>query len=479
MRLPMGSEADSAKLARQATVAAVVLVVAVAAASVAIWMRRPRLEAIEVSQQTTYIITPTRADGWVDYPEAVDWMRRASLDAGGANAAVPLVRALGRDVLPIGVDRSALLQRLGIAETAADASPLPPFKDVKDAGPPPGNAPPPAALDWLRARCPAPAQPPASFGKITAWLTQGDGAVADLRTAAQAASLYVPVSRAQGGGNFDRINPIRLAEGAGALACHAAMKLIVGDAPASWNDADALWRLGQLVARAATDGEYAIAEVFWKAAMIATVDLAASPATTPELLSTMQARLGAKLGFPPATETWMFHRLSILDANGTPLIAPTTGRRSGPPLARIGTTAKLEAINQEFDTIDVALQTPDPKQRIARVEQAAPASTMAAAAGGTARSMLAVELQAVSYHRLASLAVTLARRQRDGGNLPASLAELHDAPKDPGSGAPFNYAVDGGRFRLYGVGGDGRDDHGDPERDVVVDAKEPPHLASP
>src|SRR5204863_142715 len=162
------------------------LVVAVALGSIAIWMRRPRMEPIEVSQQTTYIITPTRADGWVDYPEAVDWMRRASLDAGGANAAVPLVRALGRDVLPLGVD---------------------------------------------------------------------------------------------------------------------------GAAAGSWNDTEALWRLGQLIARAATTGEYALAAAFWKAALLATVDLAASPATSPELLSTMQAGLGAKLGFPPATEAWMFHRL--------------------------------------------------------------------------------------------------------------------------------------------------------------------------
>src|SRR6185295_12322933 len=104
--------------------------------------------------------------------------------------------------------------------------------------------------------------------------------------------------------------------------------------------------------------------------------------------------------------------------------------------------AKLTAINQEFDAIDVALQAPDPKQRIARVEQAAP--TMAAAAGGVARSMLGAEIQAVSDLRLASLAVALARRQRDGGKPPASLSELHDVPKDPGSGGAFIYAVDGG-----------------------------------
>jgi len=57
------------------------------------------------------------------------------------------------------------------------------------------------------------------------------------------------------------------------------------------------------------------------------------------------------------------------------------------------------------------------------------------------------------------------------------LAELHDAPKDPATGGAFNYSVQGTQFRLYGAGGDGNDDHGDPERDVVADAKEPPRLA--
>jgi hypothetical protein len=475
----MGAEADSAKLVRQTIVAAVVLVVALALAAVAIWMRRPRLEPIEVSQQTTYIITPTRADGWVDYPEAVDWMRRASLDAGGANAATMLVRALGRDVLPIGVDRAALLVRLGIDVADADASAMPALKNVKPMSGRPPREPTPAAMEWLQARCPADAQGPASFAKIMGWLTEVDAPVKDLRTAAQGASLYVPVPRgAAATGNFDRVNPIRLADAAAALACQAAMKLLGGLAADSWNDAEALWRLGALVARAATAGEYAVAEVFWKAALIATVDLAASPATSPELLSTIEAGLGAKLGFPPATETWMFHRLEVLEANGTPLVpAPAKARPAGGPLARVGTAAKLEAINQEFDAIDVALQTPDPAQRIARVEQALPPT--AAQVGGTARGVLGVEIQAVSYQRLAFLAVALARRQRDGGKLPGSLAELPSPPKDPGSGRAFIYSVDGARYRLYGVGADGRDDHGAPERDVVVDVREPTPFAAP
>src|SRR4029079_1422485 len=119
---------DSAKIGRQTTIAAVIVIAGVALAAVATFrLGRPRLEPIEVSQQTTYIITPTRADGWVDYPEAVDWMRRASLDAGGANATGSLLRSLGRAALPAGSDRGALLERLKITDAGDDASVLKPL----------------------------------------------------------------------------------------------------------------------------------------------------------------------------------------------------------------------------------------------------------------------------------------------------------------------------------------------------------------
>jgi hypothetical protein len=465
-------------MARRTILAAVLTLVGIALAGVAIWTQRPRLEAIEIGQQTTYIVTPTRADGWVDYPSAVDWMRRASLDAGGANAAGPLVRALGRDVLPIGVDRDALLKRMGVTESP-DAPPLKLLKDFAGPGGATGPEPSPEAMTWLRARCHATAADASSLARIGAWLAGADRALTDLREASSAASLYVPVSRdARGVGDFDRVNPIRLADGANAVACRAAVKLFQGDAPASWNDAEALWRLGQLVARTATSGEYAIAETIWQAALQATADLAASPKTGADLLSVMQAGLGAKLGFPPATETWMFRRLEALETNGTPLIVPPrAGQPSSGPVARIGTAATLEQINREFDAFEAALQGSVGKQRIMRIEQAVPIGGVAAR--GVALRTLAVELRAVSYQRMASLAVALARRQRDTGQLPASLAELRDVPLDPGSGGPFHYAIERGGFRLSGVGGDGLDNGGDPENDVVAAALPPPQAAAP
>ena len=174
----------------------------------------------------------------------------------------------------------------------------------------------------------------------------------------------------------------------------------------------------------------------------------------------MEAFVGAKLGFAPATETWMFRRLAALDATGTPRVAPLKpgARPAGPLLARIGTGATLEGINEQFDAIDVALQVADPKLRIARVDQVAPT---VAPLGEVGRTLLGVEIQGVSYQRLAAIVLALAKRQREKGSAPASLAELGELPRDPGSGGAFSYTPDGQQFRLHGVGGDGRDDGGD------------------
>jgi hypothetical protein len=174
----------------------------------------------------------------------------------------------------------------------------------------------------------------------------------------------------------------------------------------------------------------------------------------------------------------MFRRLETLEAVGTPLVASLKpgARSAGPPLARIGTGAKLEAINQQFDGLDVAMQGQDPKQRLGRF---APGAASLGPLGGLGRDLLGVEIKAVSSQRLASIALALAKRQREKGSLPPSLAELGDLPKDPGSGGAFSYAPDGQQFRLHGVGGDGRDDGGDSGKDEVVIAQAPPRLPSP
>ena len=69
---------------------------------------------------------------------------------------------------------------------------------------------------------------------------------------------------------------------------------------------------------------------------------------------------------------------------------------------------------------------------------------------------MATQSAQVSARQRNELGSRANKRLRDGGKLPASLAELPGAsvPKDPGSGGAFGYVGEGASFRLYGVGGD-------------------------
>ena len=67
--------------------------------------------------------------------------------------------------------------------------------------------PPAATMEWLRARCRAAEKKQVSFARIARLARAVGGCpLADLRTASQAASLYVPVPRDTPTGDFDRVN---------------------------------------------------------------------------------------------------------------------------------------------------------------------------------------------------------------------------------------------------------------------------------
>ncbi|HEY7371232.1 MAG TPA: hypothetical protein VIF57_03570 [Polyangia bacterium] len=440
-------DADSARLTRQTVAAAVALIAVVAIAGGLLWWRRPRLEPIEVSQQTTYVIQPTRADGWVDYPGAVDWMRRAGLDAGGANAAPALARAL--PALPESLQGESV-----------------------DPGAAPSEALPSETRAWLAERCPAFAGKQPTLASVRRWIARAEPALASLREASGAKALYVPIPRAGGARGFGQVGA-RSDEAARALRCRAAVRQLEGEPAAGWADVEALWKLGALLARSATPAEYASGANFWKGAMEATVDLAADDRAGAELLAAMQAGLRALPSFPPATESLSILRLETLHRAATALV---TGAPGSGPLAPPGTGARLVELNRQFDALEAALQIAEPKQRLARVDQAAAGAT---AGEEAARRLLTDEIRARSYQQLAAIALALAKHNRETGKPAASLAELGALPSDPGSGQAFAYAPDARRLRLFGVGGDGRADGGDPQHDVVALGVAPARLPAP
>ena|SRR5262252_3659375 len=486
-----GDSTDAeAALRRRTWAAAIAVAAGLALVGAAIWALRPRSVPIEVSQQTTYITTPTRADGWVDYLEAVDWMRRASLDAGGTNAAPALLRAYGPGLLPRGVDRAALLARLGVHDLPTSTT-LKPLRTVTAGEGTPGPELPAETTDWLWHRCHTKGHKPPSLGQIREWLADSQAAFSNLREASRAASLYVPIARERGlGRDFARIDPRALADIEDAFRCRAGVELLQGDVAASWDDIDALWKLGQMAARSAEPGEYVIAGGMWDAAMWGTVEIAMHPGVGADRLATMRAAVEA-VSFAPATESAMIRRLQALDAYGTPrIVAQRPGHESGTPMAaNAGVARVLMMLNEQFDALDAALQFKDPRRRRARVEQVWLAATfhgedesqaeLRGAVVEAGRPMLGTEIGAMSSQRLTSIALALVAWRRQKGAFPASLAELGATPKDPGSGEPFIYKPGERQFTLYGIGDDGRDEGGAPGNDVAVTAELPPSLPTP
>jgi len=477
------SSGGSDRLALRTAVAGAAVLFGVGVADWVIWRSGPRPEVLELSPQTSYLQQPTSPEGWIDYAGAVDWMRRASLDGGGANAAEPLMRALGPIGRP-GTSARAVVERwrsdAGVPPEIAEVEPL---RNAGSERSPPAGDRAPAVDEWLRARCQPARHEQVGQAQIFDWLAKSEGALGNLREASGATGLYVPATRAEYITSFERVNWLALADAARLMRCAAAVELLRGDPAASWNDVEAMWKLGLLLARSPDFGEYLMAALFlWKRALGGTVDLAASPATSDETLSAMRKSLGGLGDFPPATEPLLLTRLFMLDGLTARFrIKPPAPRTETGFLTPIGFRSALVETNRHFDAMEAALQLPDPGQRRARLDAAISAGDAELMKGKDfgAKRLLDSEVRARSSLRLASIALALEARRRETGMLPGSLAELGALPRDPGSGESFHYAPNGRRFRLYGVGSDGRDDGGDRAKDEVAVAEEPPRLPPP
>ena len=369
------TDADSAKLARRTTIAAVACVVGVGgrggrdlgAAALAGADRGVAADDVHHHADALRRLGRLSRSGGLDAPRG--------LDAGGVNAATPLLRALGRDGLPSGVDRGALLERLGVdpGDESSVFKPLREFVRRPTRGRPRA---PPATMAWLRARCRAAEANQVRSGASARGSRSRSGAGAP--PVGVAGGEPVRPGPARPGANTltaaSTVKSVRRRRGRVAMPrgperCCRATRPQLGR------------RRRNLEARAAAGARRGRQRIQRRARVLAGGPdghrrSRREPGDQPRSAvgdagpPVRQARLSARdrnVDVPPPGDA----RCGRYAASAEAAPGYTQG---GGPMARAGTAARLEAINQQFDALDVAMQAADPKQRIAQVDQAAPAA---------------------------------------------------------------------------------------------------------
>ena len=409
-------------------------------------------------------------------------MRRASLDAGGANAATPLLRALGRDVLPVGVDRDAMLEaarahgrrRRSVGVEAA-------ARVRRAARTRAGPEPPAATMEWLRARCRAGEGNQVSFAAHRR-LARAVGTVAGGPPDGVAGGEPVRSGPARRRAS-DALRPRQPGSArrrrATRCGCRAAVKLLQGDAHRELGRRRRALEAGAARRALRDPSEYAVRGDVLADGADRHRRSRGEPGDRPRAAvgdaggPRRQARLSRRRPRRGCFIAWPRSRPSARRGSRKPSAgrAGRAGRWRAP-----APRAKLEAINQQFDAIDVAMQVAG--------SEAADRARRSGRAGGRPAGRRRSQHCSASRSRACRRSGSRRSRSRwrggsaTAGSCRASLRRARRrCSKDPGSGAAFNYAPGGSQFRLYGVGGDGHDDGGDPGKDVVADAQEPPRLA--
>ena len=474
------TDGDSAKLARQTTVAAAALVVGIALVGGRRVGARPRLEPIEVSQQTTYIITPTRADGWVDYPEAVDWMRRASLDAGGANAAVDAGARAGtrraadrRRSRPRCSSGWASMSRARTRRRCRRSRTSSPWPDG-----PPRNRRPPRSNGCRRAARPTRRAQPRSRTIIGLAHRGGCGG-------------HGPADGSAGG------EPLR----AGAARCgrHGKLRSRQSDPPRRRRGRAGVPR-GDEVARRPRAGqlERRRGALAARAARRALRDRRRIRGRGGVLEggADRHRRSGRQPGDQPgaavddAGRPRRQARLSARDrdvdvssprgAGGERNAAGARARAASRERPAGRRPAGAHRHRREAGSDQPGVRRDRRRAANARSRAAdRPRRTGRAHDGGAGRRCRPRACSASRSRPSRTTGSRCSRSRWPGGSAtvascPRRWPSWPARPRIPAAVAPSSTRSTAAAYRLYGVGGDGRDDHGAPEHDVVVDAREPP-----
>lgn len=475
---------------------------------------------LRVARDTTYLTGPVNPDGTINYVAALNEMQSAGVTAEN-NAAIPIVQALGPEMIDVKV-RPAVLQQLGVGDLSAEGSYFITFADfvrsrrpdlLQGAGVEADARQPMDGFEIERRYLKDADEIPSAADRalMEAWLLANEQALATMAQASQRPRFYVPLCSAA--------NPQQVLDGMctngqllravrTALGLRAALRAMDGDLERAWQDSQALHRLGGLCGQQLVLIGRLMGVSFDEAASSVDVRIVRHSGLSAGQARTMLNQL-RELPELPSVEDAIdigercMNLDCVMQVMRAPVNLPNGKAIPGYLTGAIDFNLILRRVNAAVDATLAPLRVKDygRRQRMLQEERdefvRSTDANYAKASGfwGIARfhvssprarqqfrsevigdmllsltmpalgSADGFRLQAEMRRQLSQVAFALAIWHADKGGYPETLSDLVPAylpqvPNDAFAGKPLTYRPTGTGYLLYSIGLNGKDDGG-------------------
>ncbi len=469
---------------------------------------------ITISKETTWATEPLRADGTVDYLEAVN--RRFSKDVTPENnACVLLYQAMGPSPEGGKGQPDLFFRRMGVQPIPADGKY---FQSLAawartQPNPPPDNN----ALNDMESKSGERPWTKAEFPLVAEWLKQIEIPLRTVELATERPKYFSPLvgTDAEPDGALIAVllpGVQRSRALARTLASRAMWELAEGSQVDAWRDLMTMHRLGRLVGQGPTLIEYLVGVAIEAIAIRGELLFLSETKPSAKMLAMYRKQLDR---LPPrasvADKLDSCERVMFLDcaqrmargqmkwqeiANGAEGGDGTLVEKlaEGAIMQSVDWDVVLKSANKWYDRLATTLRKPDYRERIAEIKQfnedvkklveksRGPQALLSVLGGKPAISqtmsdaLIALLLPAVQQVGLAEgrtiqrmrnleLALALAAYRVDRGEYPDSLEPLApkyiaEVPNDLFTGQPLKYAKTAEGYLLYSVGDNEKDEEG-------------------
>jgi hypothetical protein len=475
---------------------------------------------VTISKETTYLTVPLRPDGWIDFAAVINEKCGEGV-APENNAAIPFWRAVGPNAFSAKM-RVEYIHQLKV-DLPPDGNYLkssyeylPHCKEHPAAGTPQYEAWEKGILDQLEIAKSRPWKS-TEFPTLASWLDVNSSPLALICECAKRQRFFEPLIVAPDAPMWKSDFAPELTGGRCAvelLRLRAMQRLAEGKTEDAWNDLLACHHIARLLGQRPLLINALVSYALDQFTSDTDAAFVLHGKLTPERLMRCRRALADLPALPSARTSIFSERLFSIDflrwlAGGDPeardmaggfVFVDTLKETRNKLLAdrRVDWDLVFRAQNVDFDETDKALQLPDdfqqreelkrlerssreaanrvndpaalakllgPSGTSAEISQKLAAVLLGSGESGGYSGIVGARMTATAKMELTDFAIALTLYLHDHKTYPPRLADLApryiaEVPRDPFSNRDYAYQLQDGRYTLYSVGRNGRDDHG-------------------